>query len=60
MEALPYVDTLVKEYLLFRGFTASLQAFNVELAADRGCGFQVPILCLGNNLTERSLIEQKE
>ena len=25
MEALSYVDTLVKEYLLFRGFTRSLQ-----------------------------------
>ena len=41
MDSLAYVDTLIKEYLLFRGFTVSLQAFNTELAADRGCGFQV-------------------
>lgn len=42
MDSLPYVDTLIKEYLLFRGFTAALHAFNADLAADRGCGFQVP------------------
>ena len=28
MDALPYVDTMVKEYLLFRGFTRTLDAFN--------------------------------
>ncbi len=41
MESLNYIDTLFKEYLLFRGFTTTLQTFNSDLAADRGCGFQV-------------------
>lgn len=40
MDALPYVDTLFKEYLLFRGFTATLETFNKDLANDPGCGFQ--------------------
>jgi hypothetical protein len=31
MDALPYVDTLVKEYLAFRGFTRALASFNAEL-----------------------------
>ncbi len=45
MDAIPYVDSLVKEYLLFRGFTGSLRALNKELASDRGCGFQADQLC---------------
>ncbi|GLI61036.1 hypothetical protein VaNZ11_003300 [Volvox africanus] len=45
MDSLPYVDTLFKEYLLFRGFTATLQAFSAELSADRCCGFQAEALC---------------
>lgn len=40
MDAIPYVDSLVKEYLLFRGFTGSLRAFNRDIASDRGRGFQ--------------------
>lgn len=45
MDAIPYVDSLIKEYLLFRGFTGSLRAFNKDLASDRGCGFQADQLC---------------
>ncbi|EFJ45079.1 hypothetical protein VOLCADRAFT_94556 [Volvox carteri f. nagariensis] len=45
MDSLPYVDTLFKEYLLFRGFTATLQSFSAELEADRCCGFQAEALC---------------
>ncbi|GFR46550.1 hypothetical protein Agub_g8144, partial [Astrephomene gubernaculifera] len=45
MDSLPYVDLLFKEYLLFRGFTATLQSFNTELDADRCCGFQAEALC---------------
>lgn len=41
MNALPYVDLLIKEYLLFRGFTRSIQAFNADIGTDRGRGFQV-------------------
>lgn len=40
MDAIPYVDSLIKEYLLFRGFTGSLRAFNRDIASDRGRGFQ--------------------
>ena len=45
MDAIPYVDSLIKEYLLFRGFTGSLRAFNRDLASDRGQGFQADQLC---------------
>ncbi|KAA6427061.1 MAG: hypothetical protein FRX49_02818, partial [Trebouxia sp. A1-2] len=45
MDAIPYVDSLIKEYLLFRGFTGTLRAFNRDLASDRGCGFQADQLC---------------
>ena len=45
MDAIPYVDSLIKEYLLFRGFTGSLRAFNKDLASDRGRGFQADQLC---------------
>ena len=41
MNALPYVDQLFREYLLFRGFTSTIQAFNSDLANDKGQGFQV-------------------
>ena len=40
MNALPYVDQLFKEYLLFRGFTGTIQAFNSDVAGDKGQGFQ--------------------
>jgi len=40
MDAIPYVDTLVREYLLFRGFTQSLRAFDAERGTDRTSGFQ--------------------
>lgn len=38
---LPHVDELVMEYLLFRGFTKSFQAFSVERKRDRAKGFDV-------------------
>jgi hypothetical protein len=41
MDALPYVDSLIREYLLFRGFVSSLEAFSRDLEADPGCGLQV-------------------
>lgn len=44
MDALPYVDTLFKEYLLFRGFASTLAAFSADLAADPGGGFQAEAL----------------
>ena len=44
MQALPYLDQLVQEYLLFRGFTRALQAFAADSAADCSCGFQADAL----------------
>eukprot|EP00959_Pyramimonas_sp_CCMP1952_P291396 6095436-Pyramimonas_sp.AAC.1 len=41
MDELPYIDTLFKEYLLFRGFTQTLRVFESERAGDRVAGFQV-------------------
>ena len=36
-----YVDSLVQEYLIFRGFTATWQSFAAELRTDASCNFQV-------------------
>ncbi len=48
MNALPYVDQLFREYLLFRGFTGTIQSFNSDLANDKGQGFQVISPCAGH------------
>lgn len=36
-----YAEELVREFLVFRGFTNTLQAFETELFTDIGKGFQV-------------------
>ncbi|KAJ1525458.1 hypothetical protein ONE63_010268 [Megalurothrips usitatus] len=41
MAHLQYVDELVREYLLFRGFSNSLKTFDSELKADKEKGFRV-------------------
>lgn len=41
MEKMKYAEELVREFLVFRGFTNALQAFEKELATDIGKGFQV-------------------
>lgn len=41
MENMQYSEELVREFLVFRGFTNTLQAFEVELGTDIGKGFQV-------------------
>ncbi|KAG6387744.1 hypothetical protein SASPL_152936 [Salvia splendens] len=42
MEQLQFADGLVKEFLVYRGFTSTLQAFEKDLATDIvGKGFQV-------------------
>ncbi|XP_015061303.1 WD repeat-containing protein 91 homolog isoform X2 [Solanum pennellii] len=41
MENMVYAEELVKEFLVFRGFTNTLQAFVKELGTDIGKGFQV-------------------
>ena len=35
MEHVPYVDTLMREYLIFRGFTGTLVTFDAEARNDR-------------------------
>ena len=40
MDAISYLDWLVKEYLLFRGFAIAVTAFNSEAKADPGLGYQ--------------------
>nr|GLL20097.1 WD repeat-containing protein 91 homolog isoform X1 [Ipomoea trifida] len=44
MENLQYAEELVREFLVFRGFTKTLQAFEKELGTDIGKGFQVDSL----------------
>ncbi|XP_059288160.1 LOW QUALITY PROTEIN: uncharacterized protein LOC132041466 [Lycium ferocissimum] len=41
MENMLYAEELVREFLVFRGFTNTLQAFVKELGTDIGKGFQV-------------------
>ncbi|KAH7557736.1 hypothetical protein JRO89_XS11G0210400 [Xanthoceras sorbifolium] len=41
MENMQYAEELVREFLVFRGFTNTLQAFEMELSTDIGKGFQV-------------------
>ncbi|XP_030535524.1 WD repeat-containing protein 91 homolog isoform X2 [Rhodamnia argentea] len=41
MENMQYAEELVREFLVFRGFTNTLQSFENELATDVGRGFQV-------------------
>ncbi|KAG8035523.1 hypothetical protein G9C98_006969 [Cotesia typhae] len=41
MSHVQYVDELVKEYLLFRGFSQTLRAFDNELKAEKEKGFRV-------------------
>ncbi|CAM6082086.1 unnamed protein product [Calypogeia fissa] len=41
MESMQYAEAVVKEFLLFRGFTHTLNSFDSEVEADVGHGFQV-------------------
>ncbi|KAG8381214.1 hypothetical protein BUALT_Bualt06G0098900 [Buddleja alternifolia] len=41
MEKMKFAEELVREFLVFRGFTNTLQAFEKELATDIGKGFHV-------------------
>ncbi|KAL6508376.1 hypothetical protein OROHE_021918 [Orobanche hederae] len=41
MEKMNFAEELVREFLVFRGFTSTLEAFEKELATDIGKGFQV-------------------
>lgn len=41
MENIQYAQELVREFLVFRGFTNTLQSFETELATDIAKGFQV-------------------
>ncbi|KAL3521588.1 hypothetical protein ACH5RR_019737 [Cinchona calisaya] len=41
MENMMYAEELVREFLVFRGFTNTLQSFEKELSTDIGKGFQV-------------------
>ncbi|XP_065868898.1 uncharacterized protein [Euphorbia lathyris] len=41
MENMQFAEELVKEFLVFRGFTSTLQALETELSTDIGKGFQV-------------------
>lgn len=49
MSQIQYIDELIREYLLFRGFSATLKAFDAELKVDKEKGFRVSnimIICL--------------
>lgn len=48
MDAIEYLDSLVKEYLLFRGYTRAVSAVQVDADTDPGLGYQAERL--GNQL----------
>lgn len=41
MAHVQHMDELIKEYLLFRGFTATVKAFEADLKMDKEKGFRV-------------------
>lgn len=41
MAHIQYVDSLIREYLLFRGFGNTLKTFDTELKTDKDKGFRV-------------------
>lgn len=41
MAHIQFVDELVREYLLYRGFTATVKAFDSDLKVDKDKGFRV-------------------
>ena len=45
MEAKKFAKDAVREFLLFRGFTDTLQSFESELHAQYGTGFYLLAMC---------------
>ncbi|XP_026682213.1 WD repeat-containing protein 91-like [Diaphorina citri] len=41
MTHIQYIDELIREYLLFRGFAGTLKMFDIELKQDKEKGFRV-------------------
>jgi hypothetical protein len=41
MSHVQYVDELIREYLLYRGFSGTLKAFDTELKVDKDKSFRV-------------------
>lgn len=41
MAHVQYMDEMIREYLLFRGFTATVKAFDSDLKIDKEKGFRV-------------------
>jgi WD repeat-containing protein 91 len=44
MSHVQYMDEMVKEYLLFRGFCTTLKTFDAELKTDKDKGFRVSLI----------------
>lgn len=43
MSQIQYVDELIREYLLYRGFSGTLKMFDTELKSDKEKGFRVSL-----------------
>lgn len=41
MAHVQYLDEIIKEYLLYRGFSSTVKSFETELKADKDKGFRV-------------------
>ena len=44
MSCIQQMDELVKEYLIFRGFTGTVRSFDVDLKSDKDKAFRVSML----------------
>jgi hypothetical protein len=57
MTHIQYIDELIREYLLFRGFAGTLKMFDIELKQDKEKGFRVSLSMMFDinafNITER-------
>lgn len=47
MSQIQYVDELIREYLLYRGFSGTLKMFDTELKSDKEKGFRVSMFNVG-------------
>jgi hypothetical protein len=44
LKAIPFIDDLIKEYLLFRGFTQTYRSFDAEKKNDKLKWYQVYVV----------------
>lgn len=59
MTHIQFIDELIREYLLFRGFAGTLKTFDIELKQDKEKGFRVSIYFIDAEYWQWYLIPTK-